>query len=329
MSEGNTQPEPVELSVIIVVSDAGDRPGFSEVFRNYDRQLSHIGVPYEIIIVLARQADDIDFEGLDVHSEHAEVTVFELSAMMGESAALAVGIKEASGSKLLTLPGRIQIPNEELPRVIEALGSDDMIIVRRWPRIDGWLNRMQTRVFHLVLRTMLKKFSFHDLGCSVRCFRRSVAEHVHLYGDQQRFLPILAARSGFRVREIEIPQAVVESERARNSFGVYLRRLLDLLTIFFLVKFTQKPLRFFGLTGFVSFMGGAILAAYLAYERIYLGESLADRPILLLGLLFIVLGIQFFAFGLIGELVIFLHSKELKAYSVEKVVDSPVAEEAV
>jgi len=313
--------EEIQLSVVIVLNDIQDRAGFASVFEAYDRQIALMGIPYEVIVVIATPQDGDELDVSMLKSDHARVHVLHLSATMGEATALAVGIGEARGEQILTLPGRIQIENDSIPEVVSSLGASDMVIVRRWPRADSWLNRVQTKFFHLILRLMLKKFSFHDLGCGVRIFRKRVLEQVHLYGDQQRFFPILAARSGYKVAEIDIPQSKTPSETNLYSVGVYLRRLLDLLTIFFLVKFTQKPLRFFGLTGFVIFMSGAGLTAWLAYERLYRGIPLADRPILLLGLLLIVLGIQFFAFGLIGELIIFLHSKDLKTYSVEKVVN--------
>lgn len=310
-----------ELSVIIPLRDASDFPTFPDLFCDYNRELQATGLRYEFILVFEGK-DPGEIEALDrLRNTHASLTFLQLASSYGEATALSAGAEQAAGALLLTLPSRRQVEPEALPALIDSLEDRDMVVVRRWPRTDGWLNRLQTRAFHFILRLMLKHFRFHDLGCSVRLFRKHVIERVHVYGDQQRFFPILAGRYGYKVKEIELPQSPEDAYQEHYAFGVYLRRLLDLLTIFFLVKFTEKPLRFFGLTGFAIFLAGAVFTGFLAAQRLFMGVALADRPVLLLGLLLIVLGVQLFAFGLLGELIIFTHSKDLKTYTVEKVVN--------
>jgi hypothetical protein len=164
---------------------------------------------------------------------------------------------------------------------------------------------------------------YSDLGCSARALRRRVLEEIRLYGEQQRFLPVLAERQGFRVLEVQVRQA------ARDRFDriypprAYTRALLDVFNIFFLVRFTRKPLRFFGMIGVVLFLMGAAELLYLFYQRVALALPLADRPALLLAVLLIVLGVQIFALGLLGELIIFAHAGTSKDYQVDQVVQFP------
>jgi hypothetical protein len=166
---------------------------------------------------------------------------------------------------------------------------------------------------------------FSDLGCSARAMRRTVLEEIRLYGEQQRFLPVLAERQGFRVLEVKVRQSAHDRYDQIYPPRAYTRALLDVFNIFFLVRFTRKPLRFFGMIGVVLFMLGAVELLYLLYQRIALAIPLSDRPALLLATLLIVLGIQIFALGLLGELIIFAHAGASKDYQVEQIVQSPAA----
>jgi len=246
----------------------------------------------------------------------AELRVVKLSRSFGEAAALSAGFEHARGSLILTLPAYWQVEPSEIKKFIAALDDNGMIVGCRWPRTDSWLNRLQARVFHRVLN-FVAGCSFRDLGSGVRLFRKEIADEIPLYGDQHRFFPLLAERAGFRVKEVEVVQSTRDSAPRIYRPGVYLRRLLDILTVFFLVKFTKKPLRFFGLIGSALFAIGGTVLAYVVVQRLFFSMPLADRPALLLSCLLVVLGVQLFALGLIGELVIFAHGRETKEYKID------------
>jgi hypothetical protein len=165
--------------------------------------------------------------------------------------------------------------------------------------------------------------AFHDLGCGARAMRRRVLEEISLYGDQHRFLPVLANRQGFRVVEVDLRQS--PRDRYDRGYPVrdYVHRVLDIFTVFFLVRFTKKPLRFFGMVGASTFVIGAVLVAWLAIDRLVFLHPLADRPALLLSSLLVVLGMQLFALGLLGELIIFTHARDIKDYQIEAVIRYP------
>ena len=151
--------------------------------------------------------------------------------------------------------------------------------------------------------------------------RRRVAEGTHIYGDLHRFLPILAFERGFKVVEVPVRQSKEDVERRVYSFGLYLRRLLDTLTLFFLFKFTKKPLRFFGLVGTAVGVTGAVITGYLGVYRLLGLGSIAGRPLLILGVLLLVLGVQLFSIGLLGEIIIFTHGGSSKEYAVDKLLE--------
>lgn len=166
---------------------------------------------------------------------------------------------------------------------------------------------------------------FNDLGCGARAMRRRVLEEITLYGDQHRFLPVLANRQGFRVVEVDLRQSSSDRYAGGYPFRDYVRRMLDIFTVFFLVRFTKKPLRFFGMVGASTFAIGALLVTWLAIDRLVFGHPLADRPALLLSSLLAVLGMQLFALGLLGELIIFTHARDIKDYQIDEVIRYPAA----
>jgi len=305
------------VSVIIPVTERFD--DINELFQDYKRGLAQIANPVEFIYVLDGDFPDVFSELKKLQGNNENIKIVKLAKCFGEAISLTAGVETANGSLILSLPAYYQVKSDNLASLFEHLEQYDMVVCRRWPRADTWFSRMQTNMFHSVLK-LIDDCSFRDLGCSVRLFKKKILDEINIYGDQHRFFPVLAVRQGFKVFEADIPQSEKEKRTRIYGPGVYLRRLIDLLSIFFLVKFTKKPLRFFGLIGSATFILGGLILLFLAVERLFYGIPLSDRPLLLLGALLFVLGIQVFATGLIGELIIFTHAKELKEYTIEEIV---------
>lgn len=308
----------VDLSVIVPVSERYD--DVRSLYAAYSEQIKKLNQSYEFVYVLDGEFPEVLEELKQLQAEDEPIKVVTLATWFGEATALSAGFEYSAGETILTLPAYLQIEPAEIPRLLEKLSECDMAIGRRSPRIDSWVNRTQARAFHGILN-WLARTSFQDLGCGARAFSRRVIEEISVYGDQHRFLPLIASRRGFKVCEVPLRQS--EAERSARLYrpGVYLRRILDILTVFFVTKFTKKPLRFFGLVGSgLLFVGGMVLV-YLVAERLFVGGALAERPALLLASLLVVLGIQVLAIGLIGELIIFAHAREMKEYTVGEIVD--------
>jgi hypothetical protein len=217
----------------------------------------------------------------------------------------------------LTLPAYFQVQPEGVGPLLDALQDGaDMVVANRSPRVDSWLNRAQSRAFQRMVGGVSDR-RFHDMACGVRVIRRAVAEALPLYGDLHRFLPALALREGYRVEEVAVPQHPNDARTRVYGPGVYVRRLLDIAAFFFLAKFTEKPLRFFGLVGSVFFGLGAITSLVLLAERIA-GQGIANRPLLLLAVLLVALGVQLMGLGLVGEIIVHLRSPHRRAYRVRE-----------
>ena len=309
--------EEKELSVIIPISERHD--DIVGLYYEYKAGVESYTNNYEFLYILDGDFPDAQVALEKLNRDGEPIKIIRLSKWFGEAAALTAGFNKTNGNIILTLPAYYQIESSEINKVLKRLDEVDMAVAWRWPRKDSRFNKLQAKIFHSIFNSIIND-NFHDLGCGVRAFRRKVADEVPVYGDQHRFFPVLASRRGFRIEEVKVEQSRREMSTRVYRPGVYLRRLLDILTVFFLVKFTKKPLRFFGLIGSGTFAVGGLLLLYLLIERIFLGVALADRPLLLLASLLVVLGVQIFAIGLIGELIIFTHAKDIKEYTIEEIV---------
>ncbi|HEY4369190.1 MAG TPA: glycosyltransferase [Steroidobacteraceae bacterium] len=304
------------LSVIVPVADRHD--DLVDLYRDYLRHLQGHAATLEFIFVIDGNFPQAAQSLHRLAQHESSVHVIELPRQFGESTALTVGFEHSTGKVVMTLPAYRQVESAFLGGLLDTLGTADMVVARRFPRVDSKLQRARGAAFNGLLHWVTGS-AVHDIGCNVRAIRRHVLNEIRLYGDLYMFLPLLAHREGFRVVELNLPQ----SRNSAPTFykpGVYVRRLLDILTIFFLLKFTKKPLRFFGLVG-AGFLGlGALALSLIVVQRLVFQVPLADRPALLLSTLLVVLGVQMVALGLVGELIIFTHAGDLKEYKIERIL---------
>ena len=313
----STSKQDVEISAIVVVGPRTD--DLEQIASDYWRSLESIGRPFELIFVLdgprpaAMQALD------NVRRGGVNIKIVRLSRPFGESTALMSGFDLARGEILMTLPAYFQVATEAIPGLFEELGKSDMIVAKREPRRGSRFEFARRRFFHWLLGS-ITGMRYSDLGCSVRIMRRHVLEELRLYGDQHRFLAILASHCGFNVREVSAEQSAKDDLQTRYRIREYLHRLLDIFTVFFLIRFTKKPLRFFGMIGGIIFMFGGLILGVLVVERLLFDVALADRPAMLLSSLLVVLGLQLFSLGLLGELIIFTHARSLKEYKIDQII---------
>ena len=308
-----------KVSAIVPVSERFDETGI--LACEYLDALNETGRDFELVFVLDGNRRRLSEKLLEMATSEPRLRIIQLAKNFGESTALSAGIENTDGEVLLTLPAYAQVDAREIGKLLAELEGCDMVIAARWPRAAASkFEVIRRKAFHWLVSSVSGIY-FSDLGCGVRALTRSVADEVPIYGDQHRFIPLLALRRGFRVREVQLRQS--ERDRYDKGYGAktYLQRFLDIFTIVFLVRFTKKPLRFFGMIGSITFLLGAFFLAFVVIQRLFFGVDLSDRPALLLSSLLVVLGLQIFALGLLGELIIFTHARELKEYTIEKIVN--------
>ena len=307
-----------EISVLIPVGERYDDT--EALYFEYKASLDASGRSYEIIYILDGERGGV-MPALEALVGAGEpVVVLQLGRAFGEATALTAGFERAQGSVIVTLPAYYQIEASEIPGLLEEQAECDMVITRRWPRRGSGLSTLRRSLFHRLVAWMTRE-RFDDLGCNVRVFGAEVLEEISIYGDQHRFLPVLAAKQGFSVRQIDVKQSPKDEFRGAYRLREYAHRMLDILTVFFLMRFTKKPLRFFGMLGTITFLAGLIYLLVLVVQKLVFATALGDRPALLLSSLLIVVGLQLFALGLLGELIIFTHARELKEYKIDRIIN--------
>ena len=316
-----------DLTVVVPVHD--DQVEFEAILDSYGREFEKRGLSHEFVFVLDGTSDRL-FDRLAQELARrrpsgTNARLIKFNQPFGESIALASGFREARGRVVLSLPQYLQTDPADIQKVLDAIDRGaDVVTCWRRPRVDPWLNRVQSWFFNSLMR-LLTRANVHDLNCLQRAMRRRVFEDVNIQGDMYRFLPVLAYRAGYAVTEVVVRHIKEKARPGVLGFGVYLRRLLDISALLFLTRFTRKPLRFFGLAGGMIFLVGLVVCLYLLIEFL-LGEGsqdtrLKNRATLILGVLLLVLGIQTFFIGLVAEIIIFVQGRNLKDYRVGRIVE--------
>jgi glycosyltransferase involved in cell wall biosynthesis len=323
-----TQREPVELeslkreartrvSIVVVLSDSAREIG--EVVAGLRHLAEGLGVPYEVLFV-DDGSHDGTFDRLAVEiADWPQARAARLRARFGEAAALAAALQLSRGELIIYQTVRVRPNPRDLRRLLERLESGyDMVIGWRFPRRDSLLNRTISRAFNWMV-SRLTGIRLHDINSGVFAARREVLESIQFYGDLNSFLPVMAERQGFKVTEEQIEQMPGWFRQSRYP-KEYLQRALDIITVIFLTRYSKKPLHFLGFLGAIFSLAGLGISGYLFFYRLFGFGAIAGRPLLLLGVLLLVIGIQMISIGLLGEMIIFTHAREIREYSIEKLI---------
>jgi hypothetical protein len=309
---------PPAVSVVVPVLPGHDR--LPEIYRVFSRALERLGQTYEFLFVVDGGQESVVPALRELKSSDGGVRIIVMRRPYGPTGALAVGLRGATGGSILTVPSFFQVDASAVEPALSALERGaDLVVGRRHPRRDSYLSRLDGAAFHWLVRWMTGT-SVRDVTCEFRAMKRQVAEEVVLYGNLHRFLPVLAKQLGFRIEEAAVTPSQDDASRRHRGPGTYFFRLLDLLAVFFLVRFTKQPFRFFGLLGSAVFLPGLGITLYLGLHRLLGFGGIANRPLLLLGVLLMVLGFQTLSIGLIGEIIIFVHAKDARDYQIAEIL---------
>jgi glycosyltransferase involved in cell wall biosynthesis len=311
--------EAPDISIVIpVCHGCGD---LRELYLQYSQEICKTGSSCEFIFVIDGNDREMSESQKQLKEVDPGIRVLTLNRSYGEAAALAFGFEKVRAPVVVTLPAYLQVEPREIHQVIKTLEQEevDLVVSQRCPRRESLFGRLRSRVFHRLVGVVTGRIH-QDLACGVRAMKRQVAREVALYGDLHYFFPVLAYQRGFKIAEVAVQPSRHDTGRRAFQPVSYLRRVLDLVNLFFLFKFTRKPLRFFGSIGLALFGSGAIITGYLgAYRLLELG-GISQRPLLMLGVLLMVVGVQLFSIGLLGELIIFTHARDAKEYQIKDVL---------
>ena len=237
------------------------------------------------------------------------VYLIDLYKNYGKSAALSEGFKFSKGDYIITLDADLQDDPSEIPKLLDSLNSSDFDIISGWKknRKDPISKRFPSKIFNFVTR-FLSGIKIHDFNCGLKIYRRKVVKSIELYGGMHRYIPVIAKQKGFITSEKVVNHRVRKFGETKYGRARFLRGFFDLLTILFLGKYFVRPLHFFGLFGLINLLLGVTINLYLTIGW-FNNTPIGNRPIFFLGILLIIIGIQFISLGLLGELIIKSNSK--------------------
>jgi glycosyltransferase involved in cell wall biosynthesis len=222
----------------------------------------------------------------------------------GKARALASGFAVARGDAVVTMDGDLQDDPDELPRFLAMLEAGfDVVSGWKQQRQDPLAKTLPSRLFNAVVRRV-SGLPLHDFNCGYKAYRREVAQTIRLYGELHRFTPVLANAEGFRVGELPVRHHPRRWGASKYGWSRLVKGFLDLLTVTFLTEYRQRPMHILGVPGLVALAAGALVGLWLTGEKVLTGASIGNRPLLLLAVLLVVVGVQFFGLGLIGELLV-------------------------
>lgn len=316
-------PPAVDLDVTVIVPVVTADAPAREVVVALLAELARLGRTAEAILVFDGVRGPAYAQALELARERpGEVRILPFGQPFGESVCLGKGFELARGRVIVTAPQYVQIDPYDVGRLLQAIDAGaDLVSPWRKPQIGPPLNRLQSAAFNALMRRILRA-PFHDLNCHFRALRREVLEELTVYGDMYRFLPAIAHRQGYRCAEVPVRHLQEWGGAHLFGVGVYVRRFLDVLGVVFLTHFTLKPLRFFGTVGAVLAALGGFVVGALVLQKVFMPQSeLYGRPLFLLGVLLLVLGVQIIGFGLVGEIIIYTNAKNLRPYRIERIYD--------
>jgi len=312
-----------ELSLVVTVINEEDNihPLIEEI-RN-----ALGGMDYEVVFVDDGSTDATRKRIKEAIQEAYDdrLILVELKKNYGQSTAMTAGIDHTKGKYIVLLDGDLQNDPADIPFMLDLLKKEDWDVVagNRKDRKDGmFLRKIPSKIANYFIRRWTKVF-IKDYGCTLKIFKREIAEDLGLYGELHRFIPVLAAMQGARITQVDVKHHARKYGKSKYGLGRTFRVMSDLVTMIFFRRYIQKPMHLFGTMGFISLLIGFIINIYLLILKI-LGHDIWGKPLLILGLIFLLGGIQLITIGIIAEISVrtYFEASNKKTYQVRKVYDA-------
>jgi glycosyltransferase involved in cell wall biosynthesis len=273
--------------------------------------------PYEIIFIDDGSTDNTHKEMLKLAKDKA-VKIIKFRKNFGQSAAWDAGFRHAKGRLIVTIDADLQNDPADIPRLVKKLNEGyDLVSGWRKNRKDNFSKRLFSN-FSRFFRKLIIDDKIHDSGCSLKIYKRECIKDLELYGESHRYIAEMLALRGFKIGEVEVSHLPRKHGRTKYNFVRLLKGFLDLMMVWFWQKYSARPVHLFGGLGILTGFFGVLAGFYLLYEKFFLGEAISNRPLLMLSVLLIVIGIQFLVFGVISDILVKVYYSEgRKNYYIE------------
>lgn len=299
--------EMFSVNISIIIPLLNERHSLEELHHGVVQEMEKLGLTYEVIFIDDGSSDDSFDIIRNLWEKNPAIKGIRFRRNFGKSLALNEGFRQAKGDILITMDADLQDDPKEIPRMIDKLNEGyDLISGWKQERKDPVLSKnLPSKLFNLIL-SWGAGLKLHDFNCGFKIYRRAVVEHLHLYGELHRFVPALVHAQGYKVAEIPVGHRSRRFGKSKFGLTRFTHGFFDFLTVIFLTKFLRRPMHFFGGLGSLISMIGIVICGYLTWLW-FLGETIGHRPLLTLGVLLIIVGMQMVTTGLVAEMVNFWH----------------------
>ena len=299
-----------DLKISIVIPVLNEEDSIQVLYLNLKHVLNLLKNPYEIVFVDDGSADNTFTILEEIASKQDDVSLIKLRRNFGKSIALNTAFRYVGGDIIITMDGDLQDDPEEIPLFIEKIeGGYDLVVGWKYPRNDPITKILPSKIFNK-LTCMLTGVNLHDFNCGFKAYKKRVIDNISLYGEMHRYIPALAAWNGFKITEVMVKHHPRKYGKSKYGFSRLINGFLDLITVKFLTGYATRPMHVFGIAGVISLLVGFFIGLYLVILKYWKGLLLIERPLLLLAVLLILLGLQFLSIGLLGEMMVFQGVKE-------------------
>ena len=312
----------LEESVSIVIPVYEEEESLPHLYESIKKVMDKLKRKYEIVFV-----DDGSRDGTlkvleSYQKKDPTVVVVSFRRNFGQTAAMAAGFEYAQGDIIVTMDADLQNDPNDIPKLLEKIKGHDVVSGWRKKRQDKFLSRRLPSMLANGLISKVTGVHLHDYGCTLKAYRKEVIKSVRLYGEVHRFIPAIASWVGASITEVETNHHPRKFGKSKYGISRTIRVVLDLITVKFLQSFSTRPIHAFGPGGLLLGLIGFIIALYLSFEKIVLGQSIGGRPLLFLSVLLMILGVQLVIMGLLGEMLarIYHESQGKPIYTVKKVL---------
>ncbi len=292
------------MKISIILPVLNEEENLQDMNAEITGVVENMDVDYEIIYIDDGSTDK-SFDILTtLREENQNIKLIQFRRNFGQTAGLAAGFDHATGDVIITMDSDRQNDPNDIPMLLEKINEGyDLVSGWRFDRQDAWLSRKLPSKLANGLISGITGVKLHDYGCSLKAFRKEVVENLRLYGEMHRFIPAIASWMGVRIAEVKVNHRARVAGTSKYGISRTFRVILDLVTVKFLLQYSARPIHFFGGIGLVSGVTGFLIAFVMLIQKLFFDVALADRPLLLLAVLLIFIGIQFVTFGLLGELM--------------------------
>ncbi|MDX1414359.1 MAG: glycosyltransferase family 2 protein [Candidatus Promineifilaceae bacterium] len=325
-----------DLSLVIPVYN--EEENLRPLKREIGDALDDLGIDYEVIFIDDGSSDNSFKIMKSLHDEDSRVTIIRFRRNHGQTAAFAAGFDHAQGRYVVTLDADRQNDPGDIPKLLARIEEGDCDVVNGWRqnRQDAWLMRKFPSLIANWLIATTSGVHLHDRGCSMRMFRAQVVQEINLYGEMHRFIPELCSFAGFSLAEVEVNHRPRVAGESKYGISRTFRVIVDLFTVLFLRKYSDRPMHLFGNIGIPMGTIGFLIILILGFSKIWAGISggwegfhtyqIGERPLLLMGVLLVILGVQFVALGLLAELVVrtYYETQGKTVYHIREIVQDNV-----